>query len=81
MLGTAQEVVNFDIRNLTARRRVRLMPDEGQAGPGVAGKEPGVPVGAAGKSLSREGWRDGHRGATAGCDFPEPLPQSRLTAP
>jgi len=43
----AQEVADFDIRNLTARRRVSLMPDGAQAGRGVAGKEPGIAVRAA----------------------------------
>jgi hypothetical protein len=36
--GTA----DFDLRHLTARRRIRLVPDEGQSGIGIAGEEPDV---------------------------------------
>jgi hypothetical protein len=39
MRWPAQEGGDFDIGYLTARRRIRLMLDEGQAGRGVAGKE------------------------------------------
>jgi hypothetical protein len=37
MRWPAQECADFDIRNLTAERRIRLVPDEGRAGRGVAG--------------------------------------------
>jgi hypothetical protein len=47
MRGTAQEVGDLEIRDLTAGRRVRPMPDERQAGRGVTAEEPGIAVGAA----------------------------------
>jgi hypothetical protein len=47
MRWPAQEGGDFDVRYLTAGRRICLMPHNGQAGRGVAGKEPGIAVRAA----------------------------------
>src|SRR4051812_1834139 len=47
MRWPAQEGGDFDVRYLTAGRRISLMPHNGQAGRGVAGKEPGIAVRAA----------------------------------
>jgi hypothetical protein len=40
----AEERAEFYIAHLTARRSVRLMPDEGRARRRIAGKGPSVPV-------------------------------------